>query len=128
MRQQRKKILMVDNDESVLIALQRVLEEEGYETTTAWNLPEALKLMDATNYDVLLVGDHPPDLNCERLLRLLRRGNAWTPCVVMHSAARHPFSEQFLQYLGAHGVACKWDEKQVLEEVKKCLVDTHAAA
>lgn len=127
MRQQRKKILMVDNDESVLIALQRVLEEEGYETTTAWKLSEALQLMDATHYDMLLVGDHPPDLNCERLLKLLRT-NAWTPCVVMHSTARHPFSEQYLQHLGAHGVACKWDDKQVLEEVRKCLADVYVAA
>ena len=127
MRQQRKRILMVDNDESVLTALQRVLEEEGYETTTAWNLPEALKLMDATHYDVLLVGDHPPDLNCERVLKLLR-SNAWTPCVVMHSTARNPFSEQYLQLLGAHGVACKWDDKQVLDEVRKCLSDVHVAA
>jgi CheY-like chemotaxis protein len=128
MRTQNKKILIVDSDESVLIALERVLEEQGYETTTAWELNEALKLMDASRFDVLLVGDHPPDLNCERLLKLLRRGQLWTPCVVMHSAARHPFSEQYLQYLGAHGVACKWNDKEVLEEVKKCVADLHVAA
>jgi DNA-binding response OmpR family regulator len=128
MRTQNKKILIVDSDESVLIALERVLEEQGYETTTAWELNEALKLMEASRYDVLLVGDHPPDLNCERLLKLLRRGQLWTPCVVMHSAARHPFSEQYLQYLGAHGVACKWNDKEVLEEVRKCVADIHVAA
>ena len=46
----------------------------------------------------------------------------------MHSAARHPFDEQYLQFLGAHGVACKWNDKEVLEEVQKCLADIHAAA
>ena len=127
-RQQRKKILIVDNEESVLIALERVLEEQGYETTTAWNLPEGLDLMNVTNFDVLLVGDHPPDLNCERLLKVLRKNQVWTPCVVMHSAARHPFSVPYLQYLGAHGVACKWNDQQVLDEVRKCLMDIHAAA
>ena len=128
MRTQNKKILIVDSDESVLIALERVLEEQGYETTTAWELNAALKLMEDSRFDVLLVGDHPPDLNCERLLKLLRRGQLWTPCVVMHSAARHPFSEQYLQYLGAHGVACKWNDKEVLEEVRKCVADLHVAA
>ncbi len=128
MREQRRKILIVDSDESVLIALQRVMEEEGFETAIAWELDEALKLMDATQFDILLVGDHPPDLNCERLLKMLRKGQSWTPCVVMHSTARHPFSEQYLQYLGAHGVACKWNDKEVLEEVKKCLADQHVAA
>lgn len=128
MRTQRKKILIVDNDEAVLIALERALEEQGYETVTAWNLPEGLELMEAGSFDALLVGDHPPDLNCERLLKELRRYNIWTPCVVMHSAARHPFSEQYLQYLGAHGVACKWNDKEVLEEVQKCIADFHVAA
>ncbi len=127
-RQQRKKILIVDNDETVLIALERALEEKGYETTTAWNLTEALALMDQAEFDVLVVGDHPPDVNCERLLKLLRQNQVWTPCVIMHSAARHPFSVQYLQYLGAHGVACKWNDKEVLEEVQKCLADIHAAA
>jgi CheY-like chemotaxis protein len=127
-RQQRKKILIVDNDETVLIALERALEEQGYETITAWDLPEGLNLMATTNFDVLLVGDHPPDLNCERLLKMLRSKQVWIPCVVMHTVARYPFSEQYLQHLGAHGVACKWNDKQVVEEVRKCLVDMHQAA
>jgi CheY-like chemotaxis protein len=128
MREQRHKILVVDSDESVLIALQRALEEEGYETTIAWELTEALKVMNTARFDILLVGDHPPDLNCERLLKALRKGQTWIPCVVMHSTARHPFSEQYLQYLGAHGVACKWNDKEVLEEVRKCVADLHVAA
>lgn len=128
MRQQRKKILIVDNDEAVLIALQRALEEQGHETTIAWDLPEGLELINAANFDVLLVGDHPPDLNCERLLKTLRKASVWTPCVVMHSAVRHPFSEQYLQFLGAHGVACKWNEEEVVTEVRKCLADMHQAA
>jgi len=128
MREQRKKILIVDSDESVLIALQRVLEEENYETIIAWELTEALKLMNSTAFDILLVGDHPPDLNCERLLKSLRKGQSWIPCIVMHSAARHPFSEEYLQFLGAHGVACKWNDKEVLEEVRKCVRDLRVAA
>ncbi len=127
-RQQRKKILIVDNDESVLIALERAMEEQGYETITAWDLPEGLTLMEGTSFDVLVVGDHPPELNCERLLKLLRQKQIWTPCVIMHSAERHPFSVQYLQYLGAHGVACKWNDREVLEEVNRCLSDIHAAA
>jgi DNA-binding NtrC family response regulator len=128
MRKQRPSVLIVDNDESVLIALQQVLEEEGYETTTVWNVMEALKLMQDKNFDLLLVGDHPPDLNCERVLRLLREGQSWTPCVVMHTVARHPFAVEYLEHLGAHGVACKWNYNEVLEEVRKCMAEAHVAA
>jgi CheY-like chemotaxis protein len=125
---QRKKILVVDNDESVLIALERALEEDGYETTTAWDLTEGVKRLNSEQYDVLLVGDHPPDVNCERLLKTLRKNSVWMPCVVMHSEERHPFSVPYLEYLGAHGVACKWNDKEVLEEVRKCVAELHVAA
>ena len=42
------------------------------------------------------------------------------PVVVMHSAARHPFSEPYLRHLGAKGIACKWNEKEVLDAVRNC--------
>ncbi len=117
----RKRILIVDNDEDVLIALERALEEEGYETVTAWDLPEGLELLSGTpDFDLLLIGDHPPELNCERVLKLLARRNVCVPCVVMHSTARHPFAEPYLRHLGAMGIACKWSEKEVLSEVERC--------
>lgn len=121
MLQQRKKILIIDNDEDVLIALERVLEEQGYETTTAWDLPEGVGLMANSGFDLLLIGDHPPELNCERVLKLLRREDIKVPCVVMHTAARHPFSEQYLRFLGASGIACKWSEEEVTSEIQRCL-------
>ena len=117
----RKRILIVDNDEDVLIALEQELEGQGFETTIEWNLPEGLETLAANEFDVLLVGDHPPDLNCERLLKLLRRQRIEIPCIVLHSAARHPFSTEYLRFLGASGVACKWNYAEVLEEVHKCI-------
>src|SRR5690348_16440019 len=119
-----KKILLIDNDENVLIALERVLEEHGYDTTTAWDLPSAADLIATNEFDLLLVGDHPPDLNCERLLKNMPKQGVQVPCVVMHSAARHPFSEAYLRHLGASGVACKWNESEVLDEVEQAIATT----
>jgi len=128
MLRQRKKILVVDNDEDLLIALERVLEENGYDTTTAWDLPEGLGLMNSSGFDLLLIGDHPPELNCERVLKLLRREDVKVPCIVMHSAARHPFSEPYLRFLGASGIACKWNAEEVTAEVERCLAPKPAMA
>jgi DNA-binding response OmpR family regulator len=128
MPQQRKKILIVDNDEDVLIALERVMEETGYNTTTAWDLPEGLDLMTTSGFDLLLIGDHPPELNCERVLKLLRREDVKVPCIVMHTAARHPFSEPYLRFLGASGIACKWSAEEVAAEVARCLAPKPAVA
>lgn len=125
----RKRILIVDNDEDVLIALERVLEQAGYDTVIAWDLPEGLEIIGSkADFDLLLIGDHPPELNCERVLKLLRRKEVKVPCLVMHSTARHPFSEPYLRYLGASGIACKWSDKQVVEEVQKCFASMPAAS
>jgi DNA-binding response OmpR family regulator len=118
----RTRILVVDNDEDVLISLERVLEENGYDTVTTWSVPDGLDLAASSReFDLLVIGDHPPDLNCERLLKVLLTGEVRLPVVVMHSAARHPFSEPYLRHLGASGIACKWNDKEVLEAVRASL-------
>ncbi len=121
MELQRKRILIVDNDEDVLINLERALEEHDCDTVTAWDLPEALETLAGGGFDLLLIGDHPPELNCERLLKQLNRANVTLPVIVMHSAERYPFSDDYLRYLGAMGVACKWNPDAVVQQVETCL-------
>ncbi len=116
----RNRILIVDNDEKVLIALERALEQEGYETQTAWDLPEGLEVLSEGGFNMLLVGDHPPELNCERVLKVLARERVGLPVVVMHSNPRHPFAEAFITHLGAAGVVCKWNEPQVVDTIRNC--------
>ena len=54
------KILIVDDDEEVLIELERLLEGEGYSTATAWSGREALALSDRLRFDLVLVRDLAP--------------------------------------------------------------------
>jgi CheY-like chemotaxis protein len=53
-------ILLVDDDEALRHVLAAVLTEHGYEVTTAGSVPEALKLITAGSYDVLLSDLHMP--------------------------------------------------------------------
>ena len=98
-----------------------MLEEAGFDTSTTWNLPDGLDVLGVEQFDLLLVGDHPPEVNCEKLLKTLRRESVAVPCIVLHSTARHPFAVEYLRHLGASGVACKWDYAEVVNEVKDCL-------
>ncbi|MDQ1453338.1 MAG: hypothetical protein QOK38_3204 [Acidobacteriaceae bacterium] len=54
------KLLLVDDDEALRYMLATVLEEHGYDVTTAASVPEALKLITAGSYDVLLSDLHMP--------------------------------------------------------------------
>src|ERR1700733_4791717 len=53
-------ILLVDDDEALRQTLAAVLEEHGYEVTTAGSVSEALKLITAGSYAVLLSDLHMP--------------------------------------------------------------------
>jgi CheY-like chemotaxis protein len=53
-------ILLVDDDEPLRYMLACVLQEQGYDVTTAASVPEALKLISAGSYDVLLSDLHMP--------------------------------------------------------------------
>ena len=56
----RATILLVDDDDALRQTLAAVLEEHGYEVTTAGSVSEALKLITAGSYDVLLSDLHMP--------------------------------------------------------------------
>jgi len=55
------KLLLVDDDPSLLMTLRMVLERNGFEVATAKNVNEALKLIGAQEFDVLLSDLHMPD-------------------------------------------------------------------
>lgn len=61
-------VLIVDNDEIALIELERVLEGAGFNTTTTWDVNEAVQLLSTTDYDHILVGECFIGENAEQLL------------------------------------------------------------
>lgn len=60
----RKQILILDQDENVLIELERLLQDEGFETTTTWSLKEAFHLLAVKEFDLFLLSDHLPEVSC----------------------------------------------------------------
>ena len=54
------RILLVDDDEIVALALTALLKEHEFEVTTAVNVSEALKFISSETYDVLLSDLHMP--------------------------------------------------------------------
>ncbi len=54
------RILIVDDDDLIRLSLNDVLLREGFDVTSAANVPEALKLISSNVYDVLLSDLHMP--------------------------------------------------------------------
>jgi DNA-binding response OmpR family regulator len=121
MKTSRKKILIADCHEEVLIALEKMLEEAGFDTTTAWTARDALALMDSQVFDLVLVNEYLPDAECEDVLKALHKRGAQMPCVVMQPSAPEITDIAGLQALGARDIVCKYAYRQIVEIVSECL-------
>ena len=121
MKTARKKILIADCHEEVLIALEKMLEDAGFDTTTAWTARETLALVDSQVFDLVLVNEYLPDAECEDLLKALQKRGAQIPCIVMQPSAPEITDHAGLQALGAHHVACKHAYRKIVEIVGDCL-------
>ena len=121
MSRQKRNILVLDSDSAFLIALEHVLEGEGFNTMTTWNAWEATALLGSARFDVLLVGEHPPEVQSGELLKQLQVEPRRIPCIVMQSAARYPFEAQFLCARGAYAVTPKWNHKGIVEQIRQSL-------
>src|SRR5664279_1254574 len=117
----RKKVLVADCHEEVLIALEKMLEDAGFDTTTAWTARETLALVDSQIFDLVLVNEYLPDAECEDLLKAMQNKRAQIPCIVMQPSAPAITDLAALQALGAHHVVCKHAYRQIVEIVRDCL-------
>ena len=116
MREHKCKALILDSDADTLITLQRTLENGGVDTTITWDNSEARNLVRTTPFDVMLIGDHPPDISAESTVRDFRLRGALSPCLILRTTAREISAER-LQRLGVVGVLPKRDPNRVLKEV-----------
>jgi DNA-binding response OmpR family regulator len=128
MKTARKKVLVADCDEEVLIALERMLEDAGFDTTTVWTGRDVLRLLQRQSFDLILVGECLPDTECKEILQALRQTGAPTPCIVLQPrTAAMPAWDAF-RHLGACEMLCKREFPQVVRVVTRWLGVTEVAA
>ncbi|MFC1868549.1 response regulator [Thermodesulfobacteriota bacterium] len=67
-----KRILIVDDDEMVLMALNELLKPEGYEIDPVGSAKEALNRIDENDYDLLMLDIIMPEMNGLELCKMIR--------------------------------------------------------
>jgi len=107
------RALIVDNNEAVLDALDKLLRGQGFDTRTTWSGREALALMQSYPFDVLLVDDYLADLHVAEFLKRVRRQVRPPAVVVMQAAKPAPADLRHYGSLGARAVVDKRDPEQI---------------
>jgi DNA-binding response OmpR family regulator len=120
MDQRLPRVLILDTDPEALITLQHMLEEAGIDTTITWDEAEACQLLETSHFDLILIGDHPPELDAAAILYDFSfRGTC--PSVLILRAVISENDGECFRRLGAIGVVPKLDLLVVLDQVTKAL-------
>ncbi|HTT18269.1 MAG TPA: response regulator [Candidatus Sulfotelmatobacter sp.] len=117
----RRRVLLLDTDPDTLITLQHALEEANIDATVTWDENEACQLIGTARFDLILVGDHPPELNGTAIINDLSLRGTCPPVLILRGALGEKDGEYFRQ-LGAIGAVPKRDPRAVVEQVTNALV------
>ena len=69
---QKYKILLVDDDETIRSTMKAILEDEGYSVDSASNGKEAIKKTQEQSYNLALLDIRLPDMEGVELLKLMK--------------------------------------------------------
>ncbi len=112
----RPKVLVIDYEEENLIALERLLENEGFDTTTVWTGQDGLNAVARETFDLVLVNEYLPDMNADELMQELRQATD-VPCLVMVSNQAGVTNPCRLRLAVVSEAVCKRPPARVVEAV-----------
>ena len=110
-----RKILVADNDEDVLVALERVLEDDGYATTTAISSAEMCKLLSGGGFDLLVLDDSLSDNHSVQILAECRKLGIAVLTVVTYHRFPSMEEETRLRDLGVCALVNKQSHSELVE-------------
>ena len=115
----KRRILIVDDDAQIRTLVRTVLERAGYEVTAARNGSEAIELLAAGDYDVILLDVIMPQIDGLQVVDELRRNGS--PSLAHTYLLSGGDSERLLD-LPVRGVITKpFDISALVAEAKDCI-------
>lgn len=115
----KRRILVVDDEASIRALVKTVLERAGYDVTTARDGREAIALLAASDYDVILLDVIMPRLSGLGVVDELRRNN--TP-VLAHTYLLTGGDRDQFTALPVRGVIAKpFDISDLIAQTKDCI-------
>lgn len=114
----KKKVLLVEDDNGIRMAAVSVLERHGYEVKAVSDGEEALKQVDGA--DVVLLDIFLPKLTGDEFLRRIRSKGNYVPVVIMSAAMQEKEAlDCFKEFKVVDYVAKPWKTKDLLAKVDR---------
>ncbi len=112
------EILVVDDEQQILVALQETLKRKGYTVSTASSAVEALRKLENRFYRAVITDVRMPELDGMELLKEVKRLSPGTPVILLtgHGTVNHgafdylmkPFSAERLTEVMERATSLVW--------------------
>lgn len=121
-----KKILLVDDEPSILLSLEFLMEQEGYDVQTATDGDEALQAVREKLPDLILLDIMMPKRDGFEVCQIIRANPEWkeTKIIILTAKGREVDQEKGLA-LGADDYITKpFATQELVQKVKAALEDS----
>ena len=118
----RATILVVDDEESNLLAMKKILEQEAYQVATARQAATALSQFRKQAFDLVLTDLRMPGVSGLELLRSIRLENSSVPVVMLTAYGTVNDAVEAMK----HGAVDFLSKPLRRETILKCVQDTLA--
>ncbi len=114
-----KKILLVDDEESIHLLYRDELEEIGYEVHSALSGDEALSTLDIIKPDLVILDINMPGTNGIDTLRSIKEKHPTMPVIL--STAYHEYKQNLASWASDEYIVKSSDMTELLAAVNKHL-------
>lgn len=113
------RILLVDDEPTVLSVVERVLKRGGYDVTVCSGGQQALRCYEPNRFDLVLLDVMMPDLDGVEVLRRLRAAHAGARILLMTGYAEESVQVRLRDFPDVIVISKPFLPRELLEQVRK---------
>lgn len=123
-----KRVLIAEDESSIVLSLEFLLQEAGYEVMVARDGNEALRMAESTGPDLIVLDIMLPLLDGFEVCRRVRQnGKLWHSKILMLTARGHENAAGKSLMLGANAYMTKpFSTRELVKTVRELLAPTAA--
>lgn len=118
---EKKKALVIDDEQIVLDSVGTLLRDEGFEVDVSLSGRSGLDWAIERNYDVILTDIRMPDIGGMRVLRDVKRINPTLPVIMITGYASVESAVQAMKLGAAEYIEKPFEPEQLLDAVNRAL-------